>query len=176
MAPADAIAARFPVLSGRPEEDFVDATGIAVALDESLLELRPDDLERRGAIGAVVLKPTLPGGVERAREWIARALEMNVRPVVSGCFESGIGTLALAELAWSSTADAVPAGLDTYRWLEADVVRPRIPLRSGAIRWSGAAARTYRIDAALLREARHVRDPPAPYLRQSLLQRAGLQR
>lgn len=136
-------------------DDFFDATGIAVALDESLLELRPDDLEGRRAVGAVVLKPTLLGGAGRTREWIARALEMNIRPVVSACFESGVGILALAELAWSSTGDAVPAGLDTYRWLDADVVRPRIPVRAGAIRWSGTLARSHRIDAARLCEMRH---------------------
>ena len=136
-------------------EDFFDATGIAVALDESLPELRPDDLEERRAVGAVVLKPTLLGGVGRAREWIARALELNIRPVVSGCFESGVGTLALAELAWSATGDAVPAGLDTYQWLDADVLRPRIPVRSGSIRWSATLAGSHRVDAARLCETGH---------------------
>ena len=126
--------------------DFHDATGIAAALDESLLEIRPEHLDRHPAVGAVVLKPTLLGGAGRAREWIARALELDIRPVVSGCFESGVGTLALAELAWTSTGDAVPAGLDTYRWLDADVVRPRIPVHAGAIRWSRALARSHRVD------------------------------
>lgn len=136
-------------------EDFFDATGIAVALDETLLELRPDDLEARRAIRAVVLKPTLLGGAGRAREWIARALGMNIRPVVSGCFESGVGMLALAALAWSSTGDAVPAGLDTYRWLGADIVRPRIQVDAGTIRWGHALARSHRVDAARLCELRH---------------------
>ena len=136
-------------------EEFSDATGIPVALDESLLELRPDDLERHRAVGAVILKPTLLGGIESARRWIARALEMNIRPVVSGCFESGVGILALARLVRSTTGDAVPAGLDTYRWLGADVVRPRIPIRSGALRWSDALARNHRIDTTRLREVRH---------------------
>ncbi len=135
--------------------DFFDATGIPVALDESLLELRPDDLDGRPEVGAVVLKPTLLGGIARAREWVTKALALNVRPVVSGCFESGVGLLALAEFAWSSTGDAVPAGLDTYRWLDADVVRPRIPFQPGAIQWSGALARAHRIDGSRLSEIRH---------------------
>ena len=80
--------------------DFFDATGISVALDESLLELWPDDLDGRREVGAVVLKPTLLGGISRAREWVTKALALNVRPVVSGCFESGVGLLALAEFAW----------------------------------------------------------------------------
>ena len=136
-------------------DDFFGATGIAVGLDESLLELRPVDLDNRKAIGAVVLKPTLLGGVGRAREWVARALAMNIRPVVSGCFESGVGVLALAGLAWSCTGDAVPSGLDTYRWLGADVVRPRIPIQAGSVRWGHALARSHRVDAARLCELRH---------------------
>ena len=132
--------------------EFFDATGVAVALDESLLELRPDDLVERGPAGAVIVKPTFLGGTGPARRWIARALELNIRPVVSGCFESGVGHLALAELAWTSTGDRIPAGLDTYRWLDADVMQPRLPLHEGAIRWDTSLARSCRIDQARLSE------------------------
>ncbi len=135
--------------------ELFDATGIPVALDESLLELRPDDLEGRREVGAVVLKPTLLGGLARAGEWAAKASALNIRPVVSSCFESGVGLLALAAFAWASTGDAVPAGLDTYRWLAADVVAPRLPLGAGAIEWSDAAARGHRIDGSRLSEMRH---------------------
>ena len=75
--------------------------------------------------------------------------------MVSSCFESGVGLLALAEFAWASTGDAVPAGLDTYRWLGADVVEPRIPFRSGAIEWNAAAARGRRIDVSRMSEIPH---------------------
>ncbi len=134
--------------------ELFDATGIPVALDESLLELRPDDLEGRPEVGAVVLKPTLLGGIARAREWVVKALALNVRPVVSACFESGVGLLALAGFAWASTRDAVPAGLDTYRWLDADVVLPRIPFHREAIHWSSALAHGHRVDLGRLREIR----------------------
>ncbi len=132
-----------------------DATGIAVALDESLLELRPDGLEERPEVGAVVLKPTLLGGIAKAREWVTKALDLNVRPIISSCFESGVGLLALAALAWSSTGDAVPAGLDTYRWLGTDVVEPRIPFRSGTIEWTDAMAQSHKIDGSRLSGRRH---------------------
>ena len=135
--------------------EFFEATGIPVALDESLLELRPDDLEGRREVGAVVLKPTLLGGIASARQWVARAAALNIRPVVSSCFESGVGLLALAELVWASTGDTVPAGLDTYRWLDADVVEPRIPFRAGAVEWSEATARAHRIVESRLNEIPH---------------------
>ncbi len=132
--------------------ELFDAAGIRVALDESLQELRPDDLEGRRDVCAVVLKPTLLGGIVKAREWVAKALALNVRPVISSCFESGVGLLSLAALAWTSTADAVPAGLDTYRWLDADVVRPRIPFHAGAIEWNDTLARGHHIDVGRLSE------------------------
>ncbi len=135
--------------------ELFDATGIPVALDESLLELRPDDLEGRREVGAVVLKPTLLGGIASARQWVARAAALNIRPVVSSCFESGVGLLALAELVWASTGDAVPAGLDTYRWLDADVVEPRISFLAGSVEWSEATARAHRIVESRLSEIRH---------------------
>ncbi len=135
--------------------ELFDATGIPVALDESLLELRPDDLEGRREVGAVVLKPTLLGGLARAGEWAAGASALNIRPVVSSCFESGVGLLALAAFAWASTGDAVPAGLDTYRWLAGDVVEPRLPFGAGAIAWSDAAAHGHRIDGSRLSEIPH---------------------
>ena len=134
--------------------ELFDATGIPVALDESLLELRPDDIEGRPEVGAVVLKPTLLGGLASARKWAAKASEMNIRPVVSSCFESGVGLLALAGFAWERTGEAVPAGLDTYRWLAADVVEPRIQFRPEAIEWNDATARAHRIDSSMLSEIR----------------------
>ncbi len=136
-------------------QELFDATGVPVALDESLLELRPEELEGRREVGAVVLKPTLLGGLARARQWAATASALNIRPVVSSCFESGVGLLALAAFAWDSTGNAVPAGLDTYRWLGADVVEPRLSFRPGAIEWSDAAARAHRIDRSRLTEIRH---------------------
>ncbi|MDE0342293.1 MAG: o-succinylbenzoate synthase [Deltaproteobacteria bacterium] len=135
--------------------ELFDATGIPVALDESLLELRPEELEGRREVGAVVLKPTLLGGLARAKEWAVRATALNISPVVSSCFESGVGLLALAEFAWDFTRDSVPAGLDTYRWLGADVVAPRISFRPGAFEWDNATARAHRIDRSRLSEIRH---------------------
>ena len=141
-----------PLLEPAHLPELFEATGIPVALDESLLELGPDDLEGRREVGAVILKPTLMGGIARAREWAAKARALGIRPVVSSSFESGVGLLALASFAWASTGDAVPAGLDTYRWLDADVVRPRIRFRSGAIHWNGSMARDHRIDIGRLSE------------------------
>ena len=136
--------------------DLFDATGIPVALDESLLELRPEDLEGRREVGAVVLKPTLLGGIASAKQWVARAAALNIRPVVSSCFESGVGVAGLWQrLPGCPPETRCPRGLDTYRWLGADVVEPRIPFRAGAVEWSDATARAHRIVESRLSEIRH---------------------
>jgi O-succinylbenzoate synthase len=48
--------------------------------------------------------------------------------VISSTYESGIGILALIALAAGTGDQAVPAGLDTYRSLAADVLSPRLEL------------------------------------------------
>ena len=93
-------------------------TGLPVAVDESVQEGRPV----RGWATAAVLKPTLVGGVAATLRWAAQARGVGVRPVLSAAFESGVGLRGVAALAAATGAE--PAGLDTYRWLAADVVGP----------------------------------------------------
>ncbi len=94
-------------------------SGLPVALDETVQE---DGAEVRGWATAVVLKPTLVGGLMAALRWAARARAVGARPVLSAAFESGVGLRGVAALAAATGAEA--AGLDTYRWLGADVLSP----------------------------------------------------
>ena len=93
-------------------------TGLPVAVDESMQEGRAI----RGWATAAVLKPTLVGGVAATLRLAAQARAVGVRPVLSAAFESGVGLRGVAALA--AAAGAEPAGLDTYRWLAADVLGP----------------------------------------------------
>ncbi len=106
--------------------DFVDATGLPVALDETTREVAPAALPDDLPLRAVVLKPTLLGGLSAARRWAGWAERRGAVPVVSASYESGVGLRMLAALA-ASLSDA-PAGLSTYTRLETDVLRPRLPL------------------------------------------------
>ncbi len=105
---------------------LVAQTGLPVALDESMTAMTEVDLARHTYARAVVLKPTLVGGLFRALRlgWAAHRLGM--QPVVSAAFESGVGLQGL--LALAAVLPATPAGLDTYRRLARDVVRPRLAL------------------------------------------------
>ncbi|PAP77898.1 o-succinylbenzoate synthase [Rubrivirga marina] len=96
-------------------------TGLPLALDETLQE-PGGGTAIRGWAEAAVLKPTLLGGVARTLALAAAARAAGVRPVLSAAFESGVGLRGIAALAAATGAE--PAGLDTYRWLAADVLSP----------------------------------------------------
>jgi o-succinylbenzoate synthase len=102
--------------------------GLPVALDESLADMEPEALEDHGYARAAVLKPTLLGGLSRTLRFERRASRLGLRPVISSAYETGVGTSALLALAAGVGDKEVPAGLDTYRWLAGDVVRPRLGL------------------------------------------------
>jgi O-succinylbenzoate synthase len=100
---------------------------IPLALDESLVRTRPDDISFPPNLGAVVLKPTRLG-LEKTVRLARRATRQGVRAVISSSFESGFGLQVLSHLAASVNDTDVPAGLGTASWLKTDLVAnpPRI--------------------------------------------------
>lgn len=88
-----------------------------LALDETLREISPLELFDWSGIRAVILKPTLLGGLAISDAFARAAAEIGAVPVVSSSFESGVGLAALARFAASLSANPEPAGLDTGRWL-----------------------------------------------------------
>ena len=112
--------------------DLVDATGLPVALDETTREGPPGALPDALRVRAVVLKPTLLGGLAAARRWAQWTQERGGVPIVSASYESGVGLRMLAALA--ATLSDAPAGLSTYNRLAADVLTPRLPLDGPTVR------------------------------------------
>ena len=108
--------------------EIVRECGVAVALDESLVDMKPGELEEHRYASAVVLKPTLLGGLSRTLRFAETASRLGMTPVTSAAYESGVGTGALVALAAGIWDRATPAGLDTYRRLAEDVSRPRLDL------------------------------------------------
>lgn len=100
-------------------------TGLPIALDETL-QAPGGEAMLRGWARAVVLKPTLVGGLVATLRLAAAARAVGVRVVLSAAFESGVGLRGVAALAAATGAE--PAGLDTYRWLAEDVTGP-LPFR-----------------------------------------------
>ncbi|BBL80185.1 o-succinylbenzoate synthase [Rubrobacter xylanophilus] len=105
---------------------LAEETGVPLALDETLREIEPEDLARCRHVRAVVLKPTLLGGLSRSLAFAREARRIGAVAVASSSYESGIGTLGLLTLA--AALGEVPAGLDTYRALGEDVLEDPLPL------------------------------------------------
>jgi len=119
--------------------ELVRGFGVPVALDESLVGIGPEALDGHRYARAVVLKPTLLGGVSRTLRIAEQALRLGMTPVVSSAYESGVGTAALVALAAGIGDRAVPAGLDTYRRLAADGLVSPLDLSAPEVRVREAA-------------------------------------
>ena len=134
-----------PFASARASLAWSEKTGVPVALDESLRQITPADLADYAGIRAVVLKPTLLGGLVRCVEYAAAARAIGAYPVISSMYESGVGVLTLARFATALCDEETAAGLDTYRWLARDVLRDRPPVRAGCLRASAMEWADYRV-------------------------------
>jgi O-succinylbenzoate synthase len=127
---------------------FVRDHRLPVALDESLVLLEPEELEEYGYARAVVLKPTLLGGISRTLRFARSASRLGLRPVISSAYETGVGMSALVALA--AALGEAPAGLDTYRWLAEDVLRPRLELTAPRVDVRAFFGRRREVDGRLL--------------------------
>jgi o-succinylbenzoate synthase len=129
--PIDEVSDRFAALDGLPIE-FVEepcprahelldqGLRFPIALDESLAELAPSDLERAlrsNQLAALVLKPTVLGGFMRCHELAALARRAGVAAIVSHALEGPIGFAACHELAREIACD-VAVGLAPHPALE----------------------------------------------------------
>lgn len=115
-----------PLADVAPLPRFADQSGVPVALDESLVGMAPEELAAHDYARAVVLKPTLLGGISRTLRLAEEAHRLGMTPVISSAYETGVGTLGLISLA--AIVGEAPAGLDTYRRLARDVLIPPLDL------------------------------------------------
>ena len=124
--------------------------GVPVALDESLVGMEPEALEGHRYARAVVLKPTLLGGISNTLRMAGRALRLGMMPVVSSAYESGVGTAALVALAAGIGDRPVPAGLDTYRALVDDVLDTPLGLPAPSVDVGETAVASRAVDVGRL--------------------------
>ena len=142
-----------------------DDTGIPFALDETLQDNRGTlanaslgdwpmgaaDLRATvRSAAACVIKPTLLH-FDGMPAWLQRGGLENRPVIVSAAYESGVGIAALAALAAGFPDGGRPAGLDTYDWLAADVLRSRLPMDAGTARLGQLIAAAADVDLARLK-------------------------
>jgi o-succinylbenzoate synthase len=121
-----------------------------VALDESMVGVEPEELEEHRYARAVVLKPTMIGGISRTLRVAEQALRLGMTPVVSSAYESGVGTAALVALAAGIGDHAIPVGLDTYRRLAGDVLETRLALPAPSVGVRETVEASRRVDVRKL--------------------------
>ena len=128
--------------------ELAEKWGLPVALDESLVGMAAGDLADQPYAGAVVLKPTLLGGVSRALRLAGAAKSLGMASVVSSSYEAGVGTGALVALA--AAIGEEPAGLDTYRVLAEDVTETPLPLPAPTVDVRRTMEAARKVDAGRL--------------------------
>jgi len=107
--------------------------GIPLALDESLTEHSPDSSTLHALsvapVCAVILKPTLLGGITPCVAWAHWATQHGLTPILSHAFEGPLGLALSAALALSIGSPRVAHGLDVAG---ASLDEQRLPFVSGA--------------------------------------------
>jgi len=121
-----------PLMNPDELPKFVKETEMSVALDESLQE-REYNSGFPDWCSAIILKPTVIGSVKKSIEFINMAQKSNKKSIISDTFQSGVGLSMLANLGALIGAEKIGMGLDTYRWLESDILENQIAIQNGNI-------------------------------------------
>jgi o-succinylbenzoate synthase len=140
-----------PCPDSKQLNDFFDQTQMPIALDESLDELRLDELENVGGLKALVIKPSFIGGFERSMRLVRYGISIHIYPVISSSFESGLGLCALANFAASLNLGNTAMGLDTYRWFVKDLLATGFKTADGKVDVEVAHSRSKEINYGSLR-------------------------
>lgn len=111
---------------------FAERSPVPIALDETLLAFTPREHPPLAGVAALVLKPCVLGGYERAMAWARLALREGRSAVVSASFPSAVGLALDASLA-AAIGGTTPHGLGTGGFLAADLGRAPLANADGSI-------------------------------------------
>ena len=126
-----------PLLDSNKLEQLHLQTGMLLALDETLWyaptpkSYAPAKHVSLSGIRALILKPGILGGWNNTKMWIEHAQKNGIHCVLSSCFESGLGLNWIAFMANELLSEQFPAGLDTSKWFEQDLIEPRFLIQNG---------------------------------------------
>jgi o-succinylbenzoate synthase len=93
---------------------------ITVALDESLSEFTVGEISRSNSADALVIKPMMAGGIDRAETLIEQSLENNLKPVLTTSLEGAVGRAGTTQLARAYSEELAACGLATGNHLRND--------------------------------------------------------
>ncbi len=105
--------------------------GVAIALDEGILEHGVDAICDAKAADAVVLKPMALGGIDIARQVAAWLTELGITPLVTTTIDAVVARTAAVHLA-AAIPDIPACGLATADFLAEDLGRDPVLLDNGS--------------------------------------------
>jgi len=129
---------------------FSQKTGIPVALDESLSEIPINPFKSFGGLKALVIKPSVIGGFEKAHAWVTTAREYSLDPILSCAFLSGVGLASIANFASNLNLNHLAMGLDTFKWFRKDLPAEPFQVQDGSIQVEREYEKSYKIRTELL--------------------------
>jgi len=114
--------------------EFHAKTGMYSALDETLWQ-KPELLAKIpvAALKALIIKPNRIGGVSVALHFARYAQENHLKAVFSSAFESGISLSFYTMLVASLSTEPAACGLDTYRFLQYDLLETPFGTENGVL-------------------------------------------
>jgi o-succinylbenzoate synthase len=101
---------------------FSELSGFPIAVDESVSKFPCPEIP---TLVASVIKPTIVGHLPT----------LNMPTVLSSAFESSLGLLQIAR---SYPNGSPPAGLDTFRFFQEDLLVPPLKAEEGFLTWAGS--------------------------------------
>lgn len=113
--------------------EFALSTELPIALDETLWLNPRLSLSEVPGLKAIIVKPTFFGGIAAVKQLLGDAWKMGLTTVISSCFESSLGVLALANFACSLPSNETPAGLSTFVYFADDVLTCPLSLEDGKL-------------------------------------------
>lgn len=111
---------------------FSELTSFPIGIDEFLYTLPLEDILAIPTLKALVIKPTLLGGLKECKDLQHELRKHPVDFVLSPSFESGLGTLAIARLGQLLHLKTA-VGVDTYRFLQEDILTAPLSFDAGCI-------------------------------------------
>ncbi|NNE46433.1 MAG: o-succinylbenzoate synthase, partial [Rhodothermales bacterium] len=108
-----------PLADPARSRQLAKETGLAIAFDETIRDWDAVSVfELPDFIAALVLKPTILG--RRTRQLVEAGRAAGVKIVMSSCYESGVGTAAVARALPGPGTVREAVGIGTHAWLTRD--------------------------------------------------------
>ncbi|MGY0218870.1 o-succinylbenzoate synthase [Endozoicomonadaceae bacterium StTr2] len=114
-----------PVVDARQHISFYQTSGIGYALDENLRDFGTMatgyPLQDSPGLKAIVIKPTMSGGLDQVSDWVIKAIDAGISSIISSSFESSLMLNQLQQL-HQMLGCLAPPGLDTAGVFGTDII------------------------------------------------------